>query len=123
MIFFCDFQTLCVSKEVKLGKKENYAQSSYFCLSSVNLLRSQMVITAHLILVNFSLFQFSFSLLLESNDNQGHEDVDKEEGKDDEVHNVEDGHFYAKQWDGTLVLKGGRHGLFQNPKRQNRILN
>ena len=51
---------------------------------------------SYLILVNFGLLQFGLALLLESDNDQGDENVDKEKGKDDEVDDVKDGHFHAK---------------------------
>lgn len=68
----------------------------------------------YLILIDFTVLQFSFSLLLERDDNQGHEDVDEEEWKDDEVDDVENGHFDAKVLDGALVLVRGRHRVLQD---------
>lgn len=63
----------------------------------------------NLILIDFAVLQLSFSLLLKRDDNQGHEDVDKEEWKDDEVNYVENGHLDAKVSDGALVFMRGRH--------------
>jgi hypothetical protein len=47
-----------------------------------------------LIFVNFRLLELGLALLLEGDDDQGHEDVHEEEWKDDEVNNVENGHLY-----------------------------
>ena len=63
-------------------------------------------IKSYLILVNFGLLQFGLALLLESDNDQGDENVDEEKGKDDEVDDIEDGHFHAEKWNGSLVLKG-----------------
>ena len=54
------------------------------------------IAASYLIFVNFSLFQLCFALLLESDNDQGDENVDKEKGKDDKVDDVKDGHFHAK---------------------------
>ena len=48
---------------------------------------------SHLIFIDFSFFEFRLSLFLKGDDDQGHENVDEEEGEDDEVDDVEDGHF------------------------------
>ncbi len=60
-----------------------------------------------LIFVNFRLLELGLALLLEGDDDQGHEDVDEEEGKDDEVNNVENGHLYPGK-KGELVMNRGR---------------
>ena len=64
---------------------------------------------SHLILVNFCLFEFRFALFLKCDDDQSDEDIDEEKGEDDEVDDVEDGHFDSEQWDRGLILKCGRH--------------
>lgn len=48
---------------------------------------------------------------------QGHKDIDKEEGEHHKVDNVEDGHLHAVPRAGTLVLKGGIHGVLEDPVR------
>ena len=58
----------------------------------------------HLILINLSLLQLCFALLLEGDDDQGDEDVDEEERKDDEEDDVEDGMLSSIPGDGALVL-------------------
>ena len=50
------------------------------------------MIARYLILINLRLLQLRLSLLLEGDDDQGHEDVDKEEGKDDKVDDIEQRH-------------------------------
>ena len=45
---------------------------------------------SYLILVNFGLLQFCLTLLLESDNDQGNENVDEEEREDNEENNVED---------------------------------
>jgi hypothetical protein len=61
-----------------------------------------------LIFVNFRLLELGLALLLEGDDDQGHEDVHEEEGKDDEVNNVENGHLYPGKIKGELVMNRGR---------------
>ena len=51
---------------------------------------------SYLIFIDFRLFKFGLALLLESDNDQGDENVDKEKGKDDEVDDVKDGHFHTK---------------------------
>ena len=58
---------------------------------------------AHLVLVNV-LGKLGLAQLVESDDDEGHEDVDEEEGEDDKVDDVEDGNLGPKPWDRTLVL-------------------
>ena len=71
----------------------------------------------HLVLVNFPILKFSLSLLLKSNDDEGNKNVDKEEGEDDEKHNVKYRHFYSKQWNWTFVFVSGSHRMLKYPKR------
>ena len=68
----------------------------------------------HLIFVDFSVLQLGLSLLLECDDDQGHEDVDEEEGEDDEVDDVEDGHLDPEERKRTLILVGGCHRMLEN---------
>lgn len=56
-------------------------------------------------------------LLLEGDDDQGHKDIDKEEGEHHKVDNIEDGHLHSVPRAGTLVLKGGIHGVLEDPVR------
>jgi hypothetical protein len=91
----------------------------------------------YLILINLCLLELCLALLLEGDDDQGHEDVDKEERKDNEVNNVENGHLYPANGynirnnnymkrkviideipingDRSLVLISHSHGLLQHP--------
>ncbi len=52
--------------------------------------------SSRLIFIDLRLLELGLPLLLEGDDDQGHEDVDKEEGKDDEVNNVENRHLYPE---------------------------
>ena len=65
----------------------------------------------YLVLVNFCFFKLRLSLLLEGDDNESDEDVDKEEREDDEVDDVKDGHLDAKEGNRSLVLESGSHRL------------
>lgn len=58
----------------------------------------------YLILVDLSVLQFGLALLLERDDDQGHENVYKEKWEHDEVYDVENGHFDAKVLYWTLVF-------------------
>ena len=69
----------------------------------------------NLILVNFCFFKFRLSLFLKSDDDQGHEDVDEEEGEDNEVDDVEDGHLHSEERYRSLVLVRRRHRLLKDP--------
>ena len=51
---------------------------------------------------------------VEGYDDQGHEDVDKEEGEDDKVDDVVDGHLRPEPGEGPLVLVGRGHRVLQN---------
>lgn len=72
----------------------------------------------YLILLQAALRQRLVSLLLEGDDDQSDEDVDKEEREDDEVDHIEEGHFYPVAWTGTLIFKGGVHRVFQDPEKR-----
>lgn len=70
----------------------------------------------YLILVDLSVLQLGLALLLESDDDQGHEDVDEEKREDDEEDDIEDGHFDAEKRNGSLVLVSGCHRMLQHAK-------
>lgn len=72
----------------------------------------------YLVLFQAALRQSLVSLLLEGNDDQSDEDVDKEEREDHKVDHIEDGHFYPVAWTGTLVFKGGIHRVLQYTARR-----
>ena len=67
-----------------------------------------------LVFVQFSILQLSLSLVLEGDNDESHENVDEEEGKDDEVDDVEDGHLHGDLVLGTVVLLGGSHGVLKH---------
>lgn len=71
----------------------------------------------YLVLLQATLRHGLVSLLLESDDDQGHEDVDKEEGEDHEVDHIEDRRFHAEAWTWALVLVGGIDWMLQHPGR------
>lgn len=71
----------------------------------------------HLIFLQAVFLHHLVSLLLEGDDDQGHKDIDKEEGEHYKVDNVEDGHLHAVPGAGTLVLEGGIHRVLEDPVR------
>lgn len=75
----------------------------------------------HLVLVDLAVLQLGLALLLERDDDEGHENVDEKEGEDDEKDNVENGHFDAEKGNGTFVLVGGCHGVLKDPVRYKEI--
>ena len=68
----------------------------------------------YLILVDLTVLQFGLALLLEGDDDQGHENIDEEERKHDKVHNIKDGHLYAEILNWTLVFVCGSHRVLQH---------
>lgn len=64
-----------------------------------------------LIFVDFSVLQLGFALFLKRDDNQGHENVHKEEWEHDEEHYVKKRHLDAEERDWTPILVGGSHGV------------
>ena len=72
----------------------------------------------YLVLLQAALRHGLVALLLEGDDDEGHEDVDEEEGEDHKVDHVEDGDLdaVARAW--TLVLKGGVHRVLQDSDRR-----
>ena len=71
----------------------------------------------HLIFLQAVFLHHLVPLLLEGDDDQGHKDIDEEEGEHDKVDNVKDGHLHAVPGAGTLVFEGGVHGVLENPLR------
>ena len=80
------------------------------------LVKSSHFLKSYLILVNFSILQFSFALFLKGDNDEGHKNVDKEKGENDEENNVKDGHFDSEQGNGSFVFVCGSHGVLQDPK-------
>ena len=74
---------------------------------------------ADLIFIQFLVNEFIFSLLLESDDDEGDEDVDEEEWKDDEVDDVKNGHVHAMAWLGAHVHLRCFDGVPQDPRDGN----
>lgn len=66
-----------------------------------------------LILINFTVLQFGFALLLKGDDDQSHEDVDEEEREDDKVDYVENKHLDAEEGNRSLVLVRHCHGVLK----------
>lgn len=66
----------------------------------------------HLILLQAAFRHHLVPLLLEGDDDQGHKDIDKEEGENHEVDHIEDGQLHAIPGAGALLLIGGVHRVF-----------
>lgn len=79
--------------------------------------QSENAFLSCLIFVNV-ICQFCLSQFIESDNDKSHEDVDEEEWKDHEIHDVEDGHFGAEAWNRTFVFVRRRHGVFQNAEKK-----
>lgn len=71
----------------------------------------------HLIFLQAVFLHHLVPLFLEGDDDQGHKDIDEEEGEHDKVDDVEDGHLHAVPGAGTLILKGGIYGVLEDPMR------
>ena len=69
-------------------------------------------IEIYLIFVNVPR-QFSLAQLVEGNDDQSDEDVDKKEWEDNEVDDIENGHFYPEHWDRAFIFIGRGHGVLK----------
>lgn len=127
-------QALWKRETTTLFHKRHFATVYYCQLVSADILRwtfqtvrfnncSQHIIWSQSCLLYFVLFQAALgqclvSLLLEGDDDQSNKDVDKEEREDHKVDYIEDGHFYAVAWTGTLVFKGGIHWMLQHTARR-----
>lgn len=74
----------------------------------------------YLILVDLSVLQLCLALLLESDDDQGHENIDEEERKHNKVDDIKYGHFDSEILNWTLVFVGGCHRVLEDPKLQRR---
>jgi len=68
-----------------------------------------------LILVEFTVFEFSFSLLSKCDDDETHKYVHHEEGDDDDVDDEEDGDFYSVVVNGPSVDGVGIHRPVKEP--------
>ena len=53
---------------------------------------------------------------MEGDDDEGNKDVDEEEGEDDEVDDVEDGHLNAVERDWSLVFVCDCHRLLEHDR-------
>ena len=69
-------------------------------------------IEIYLIFVNVPR-QFSLAQLVEGNDDQSDEDVDKKEREDNEVDDIENGHFHPEHRDRAFVFIGRGHGVLK----------
>lgn len=72
------------------------------------------MIFPHLILFQAALLHHLVALLLEGDDDKSHKDVDEEEGKDDKVDDIEDGHLHPVPVTRTSVLFCHVHRVLQN---------
>lgn len=86
-----------------------------YCKSSTVSLSEAYSLWAYLIFLQTALWQSFVTLLLESDDDQGHKDVYEEKGEDDKVNHVKDGHLNPVAWTRALILKRGVHWVFQDP--------
>jgi hypothetical protein len=59
-------------------------------------------------------------LLLEGDDNESHEDIDKEEREDHKVDHIKDGHLHAVAATWASVLLCHIYRVLQNPVRTKR---
>lgn len=71
----------------------------------------------HLVLLQAVFLHHLIPLLLESDDDQGHENIDEEKREDDEVDHIEDGHLHTIAGAGALVLIRGVHGVLEDSAR------
>ena len=81
------------------------------CESAKNVL---ICVFSCLIFVDLTILQFGLALLLKGDDDEGDENVDKEEWEHDEIHDVEYEHLNAEERDWTLVLVCHCHGVLKN---------
>lgn len=69
----------------------------------------------HLILFQAAFLHHFVPLFLESDDDESHKDVDEEEGKNNKVDDVEDGHLHPVSMARASVLLCHVHRVLQNP--------
>ena len=65
----------------------------------------------HLVFVELAVLQFRLALLLERDDDERNENIDKEEGENDEIDDIEERHLDPVVWFRPVVLWRGRHGV------------
>ena len=70
--------------------------------------------SVYLVLLQSALLDHFVALFLEGDDDEGHEDVDEEEGEDYEVDHVEDRHFHAVAPARTHVLLRHVRGVLED---------
>ena len=68
----------------------------------------------YLVLIDFTVLQLGFSLLLKRDDNQSDEDVDEEKWKHDKVNDVEYRHLDPVVRDRAAIFLSGRHRMLQH---------
>ena len=66
--------------------------------------------------------QFSLAQLVEGNDDQSDEDVDKKEREDNEVDDIENGHFHPEHRDRAFVFIGRGHGVLKKSGENSKSL-
>ena len=64
--------------------------------------------------------QLCLAQLIECDNDEGHEDVDKEEWENHKEDDVEDGHFNPEPGLGTLALVRRSHGVLQDSERKDK---
>lgn len=79
-----------------------------------SLLQSWFSSKQYLIFLQAALWHHFVTLLLEGDDDQSHKDVHEEERKDDEIHNVENGHLHAEARIWAPILISCINGMFQH---------
>lgn len=85
---------------------------------------SAVCITApHLVLLQAALLNHLVALLLEGDDDQSHEDIDKEEREDHKVNHVENGHLHSIPSTRPHVLLCYVSGVLQDPRGRKDTLN
>lgn len=77
--------------------------------------------TRYLVFVHFVVNEFILPLLLEGDDDQGHEDVHEEEREHNEEDDIEDGHLLAVVRFGSSINFSCVNGVSHDAKRFQRV--
>lgn len=75
-------------------------------------------LSVYLVLVQVLVYQLLLAFFLESDDDQGHEDVHKEKRKDDEKDHVVQRHLHARPGFWPLVHVRRVHGMLEDAGKQ-----
>jgi len=67
--------------------------------------------TTYLVFIDLAILQFGLTLLLKRDNNQGYENIHKEERENDEVDHIKYGHFDTKIVYRSLILIRSGHGV------------